>query len=108
MSSRDLRILSSTLVLVMVVASASVAAAHEAKSGWRYPYACCSDQDCREVPANKISESRSGYRIEATGEVLAYSDKRVRPSPDGLFHWCSVAGKENTKTICLFVPPSSF
>ncbi|WP_246727742.1 hypothetical protein [Chelativorans sp. Marseille-P2723] len=82
--------------------------AHKAKSGWTYPYACCSDQDCREVPASLISERPEGYVINATGEVVAYSDRRVRQSPDGVYHWCSIAGADNSRTICLFVPPKSF
>ena len=46
--------------------------------------------------------------IEPTGEVVAYSDRRVRTSPDGVYHWCSVAGIDTSRTICLFVPPKSF
>lgn len=84
------------------------AKAHEAKSGWRYPFACCSDRDCREVPVEAVKESKAGYVIKTTGEVISYGDKRIRPSPDGVFHWCSISGKSNTKTICLFVPPKAF
>jgi|SRR5690606_38499939 len=82
--------------------------AHEAKSGWTYPYACCSNNDCREVPASVVSERPEGYVIKLTGEVVAYTDRRVRQSPDGVYHWCSVAGADTTRTICLFVPPKSF
>lgn len=84
------------------------AAAHEAKSGWAYPYDCCSNKDCREVAAELISERPEGYVIELNGEQLAYSDSRVRTSPDGVYHWCSVLGRDDTRTICLFVPPNSF
>ena len=28
--------------------------------------------------------------------------------PDGVFHWCSVAGVSDGHTICLFVPPRGF
>lgn len=81
---------------------------HESPSGWQYPYACCSGYDCREVPARAISERPEGYVINTTGEVVAYTDKRVRNSPDGVYHWCSVAGKNDGRTICLFVPPKAF
>lgn len=84
------------------------ALAHEAKSGWSYPYACCSNQDCREVPASAVSERPEGYVINPTGEVVAYSDRRVKISPDGVYHWCSIAGEDNSRTICLFVPPRLF
>ena len=55
-----------------------------------------------------ISEKPQGYVINITGEVVPYADKRVRVSPDGEFHWCSVAGEEKSRTLCLFVPPHSY
>lgn len=82
--------------------------AHDAKSGWRYPFACCASYDCREVPAKAIIEGPQGYVIAGTGELLTYRDSRVRNSPDGEFHWCSVAGASDGKTVCLFVPPRSY
>jgi hypothetical protein len=60
------------------------------------------------VSSKQISERPEGYQIRGTGEILAYSDKRLKDSPDGEYHWCSVAGANNTRTICLFVPPPSF
>lgn len=100
--------LSGALLLGAFAPSWTMAVAHEAKSGWRYPYACCSDRDCREVSNTAVTEGPEGYVIRVTGEVLPYTDKRVRNSPDGVFHWCSVAGKMDGRTICLFVPPRSF
>lgn len=90
---------------------ASTASAHDAPTGWTYPYSCCSGQDCREVtsgPQGKVRETPQGYQIASTGEVIPYGDIRVKDSPDGAFHWCSVAGAEDTRTICLFVPPRSY
>ena len=84
------------------------ALAHDAKSGWSYPFACCAGYDCREVPAKAIIEGPQGYVIAGTGELLTYRDSRVRSSPDGEFHWCSVAGANDGKTVCLFVPPRSY
>jgi hypothetical protein len=90
------------------------AAAHDAKPtaamprGWSYPFSCCSGYDCREVSSKQISERPEGYVIQGTGEVVAYSDARLKNSPDGEYHWCSVAGADNTRTICLFVPPRSY
>jgi hypothetical protein len=61
------------------------------------------------VSQTSISERPEGYVIKDTGEVLAYSDRRIKDSPDGEFHWCAhEAGLDAGKTICLFVPPSSF
>lgn len=84
------------------------AGAHDAVSGWSYPYACCSGIDCREISGKAISERPEGYVINGTGEVVAYTDGRIKASPDGVYHWCSVAGADDTRTICLFVPPRSF
>ena len=84
------------------------AQAHDAPKGWTYPYSCCSGYDCREVASKAISERPDGYVIRGTGEVVSYHDKRLRTSPDGEFHWCSVAGANDGRTICLFVPPRSY
>jgi hypothetical protein len=84
------------------------AGAHDAPKGWTYPFACCSGYDCREIASKAISERPEGYVIQGTGEVVTYNDKRIRLSPDGEFHWCSVAGANDGRTICLFVPPRSY
>lgn len=90
------------------------AAAHDAlptaakPNGWSYPFSCCSGYDCREVGKTAIGERPEGYVINGTGEVLAYRDTRLKDSPDGAYHWCSVAGASNSRTICLFVPPKGY
>lgn len=99
-------------LLVLVLTTA--AGAHDAlptaakPQGWSYPFSCCSGYDCREVSSKAISERPEGYVIKATGEVIAYSDARLKNSPDGATHWCSVAGADDSRTICLFVPPRGF
>lgn len=103
-----------TFFLAMLcLALVTPASAHDAKptaalpQGWSYPFACCANYDCRDVPADWISGKRDGYHIVITGEVLPYRDKRIKESPDGRVHWCShQAGIDAGKTICLFVPPS--
>ena len=103
------------LSALWLAATASGAAhAHDAMptaakpQGWSYPFACCSGYDCREVSSKAISERPEGYVIRGTGEVVAYSDKRLKDSPDGEYHWCSVSGADDSRTICLFVPPPSY
>lgn len=81
--------------------------------GWTYPYACCSGQDCREVKQGDgllVDEEADGFHVGTASprEVVPFADAKVKPSPDGEYHWCSVAGKDDGKTICLFVPPKSF
>lgn len=92
------------VIISAIVLSTSLAYAHTAVAGWAYPYACCSGIDCREVEASAVSETMEGYRINATGEIIPYLDKKVKPSPDGKWHWCSQGGKPTTATICLFAP----
>ncbi|QPC93303.1 hypothetical protein [Mesorhizobium sp. INR15] len=108
------RLLFSLFATCAIAVLATPACAHDAKptaampQGWTYPFSCCSGYDCREVSQTSISERPDGYVIKGTGEVVAYSDKRIKNSPDGEYHWCSVAGSNDGKTICLFVPPSSY
>lgn len=103
-----------TLALVIAVLLVSHALAHDAiptaaqPQGWSYPFSCCSGIDCRAIPADWIEERPEGYVIVPTGELVAYSDVRVKHSPDQDMHWCSVAGASDGRTICLFVPPRSF
>lgn len=94
--------------LVSLLALAGPVRAHDAPSGWSYPFKCCSGYDCRPVATSAVSERPEGYVINNTGEVVSYTDKRVRFSPDGEYHWCSMGGKDTGSTICLFVPPRFF
>jgi hypothetical protein len=89
--------------------------AHDAKPtaarplGWSYPFACCANYDCRTTHTGEVLEKPEGYLIAGTGEIVPMSDKRVKDSPDGEFHWCAhQAGLDAGKTICLFVPPRSY
>ena len=95
--------------LAVSALTVSPARAHQAPTGWTYPWACCSNLDCREVEAKTISEKPQGYVIQSTGEVVAYGDKRVKDSPDGEYRWCAhQTGIDAGHTICLLVPPKSF
>lgn len=78
---------------------------HQAPTGWIYPVGCCHNHDCRQVPADYVREARDGWQIVPTGELVPYTDERVKTSPDGLYHWCSAGGSETGRTICLYVPP---
>lgn len=89
---------------MMIVAATGFVWAHDAPTGWQYPISCCSGVDCREVSDEAIIEGPNGYTIAATGETIPMTSRKVRPSPDGIYHWCSVGGKPDSATICLFVP----
>ena len=107
-------LVTAALVGVWVFLMTSDAMAHDAlptaaqPQGWSYPFSCCSSYDCREVADNAIGERPEGYVIKGTGELITYPDSRIKDSPDGIFHWCSMAGANDGHTICLFVPPRRF
>lgn len=102
------------LYIVADISSIPRANAHDAPPtaamplGWSYPFNCCSNTDCHQIKSTAIHEAKTGYVINATGELISYGDKRLKDSPDGLYHQCTVQGKTDTKTLCLFVPPPSY
>jgi len=109
------RLLFSLFVVGAIAVLTAPAFAHDAKptaakpQGWSYPFACCANYDCRTTHTGEVLEKPEGYVIAGTGEVVPMSDKRVKDSPDGDFHWCAhQAGLDAGKTICLFVPPRSY
>lgn len=96
------------LVLVLMLAILSgPAVAHKAASGWTYEAICCSVRDCHEAAPGEVENTDAGYLIPATRELIPYTDKRVKPSGDGVLHRCSRAGLITGETICLYVPGSS-
>ncbi|PWJ88411.1 hypothetical protein C8D77_111134 [Mesorhizobium loti] len=81
---------------------------HDAPTGWSYPQNCCSGIDCREVPDADIIEGARGYEIRNTHELIPMTDPKVKMSPDGRFHLCTVGGLDDSRTICLFAPSRGF
>jgi hypothetical protein len=64
--------------------------------------------DCSQVRDQAVLEGPRGYVITLTGELITPRDTRIKNSPDGLFHQCTVAGEPAGRTVCLFVPPRSY
>jgi hypothetical protein len=86
--------------------------AHEAASGWSYPWECCSATDCWEVgtggPEPDPVPSPGGWKL-ADGTVVPFH--LARASPDGRFHLCRKGGQPTGAVIrpherpaCLWVP----
>ena len=105
----------STLVLLCFAAGMFPARAHEAPPskmqplGWTYGWECCSATDCKQSAPQDVSVTPQGYRINATGEVIAFTDKRIKPSKDEFYHRCTHGGKQDDPhSICLYVPQGSF
>lgn len=87
----------------------SEADAHEAPSGINYPAICCSNRDCKAAPAGSVRETSDGYVIVSTGEVVPYSDRRVKDALDTDMHLCQQAGNFDTgRVLCLFPPLMGF
>jgi hypothetical protein len=79
---------------------------HQAPAGWKPTrWLAAPTTTAARWLRKSIGEVPDGYLVRTTGELLHYGDKRLRPSPDGDFHWCSAAGSNTGRTICLFVPP---
>lgn len=100
------------ILVLCMLSPAAPAFAHEAMSGWRYPLQCCADNDCAELTAAAVGETRAGYavtvlpgthpmwplaRADPLRLTIAYRD--ARPSPDGHFHLCLDA---SGRMLCFF------
>ena len=94
--------------LISLAVSTDTSDGHEGMGGWTYPHECCHDRDCHEVSEGEVSARPDGFLIQETGEVIPYTDDRVRNSPDGRYHLCVVMYEIGPYTSCLFTPPQSF
>ncbi|MBY2936179.1 hypothetical protein ELH75_36050 [Rhizobium leguminosarum] len=92
--------------------------AHEAKSGWTYPPACCKaqglDGDCEAIPTQDISRGPRGFSVLLhAGDhhlvtkphlfFIPYGDEI--PSGDGRYHICLHPTENDVN--CFFSPPDS-
>jgi len=94
------------LVLTLLATTTSVAA-HDAPLGWAYDGACCSGYDCSQSIAGAVLETKGGYVINKTQELIPYGDKRIRRSHDEFFHQC-VMNSNPKHSLCLYVPDRGF
>ncbi|RWC00365.1 MAG: hypothetical protein EOQ57_16670 [Mesorhizobium sp.] len=96
----------------MAVAGAAVllavpAVAHQSPTGWQYDSSCCSGTDCFQAPPSDVKETKHGYQL-STGELIPYSDGRIKRSRDGYFHECKPGGDPSSqRSFCLYVPDRS-
>lgn len=99
---------SNSMIAAVIVLPALPATAHDAPTGWHYDLACCQNRDCRPISSSAVKEGPDGYLITIDNETVPYKDGRIKDSPDGLFHWCTVDGRDDGRTICLYVPPRGY
>ncbi len=91
--------------IALLLFSQYSAHSHDAPTGWRYGFECCSTIDCRQLKSEEIGETPNGYLLFRTGEQIPYGDKRVKQSRDEFFHQCTPGGRiDADRSICLYVP----
>lgn len=93
-------------IALLFVLSAVPAKAHD----W-YPPQCCSGHDCRVIDVDDVKLTPLGFEIKESGEVISYSDNRIRKTPPegaAKYHRCSEGGKAAGKTICIYIPNWQF
>lgn len=78
-------------------------------AGKAYPHswydpACCSERDCAPIPqGTKVEYAAGGYNVTLPGgSPIFFSQDKVKPSQDGLWHICinPVSGTR----YCIYVP----
>lgn len=70
-----------------------------------YDEDCCSDEDCKPIPAEEVSITGHGYVWR--GELFGYQSERLKWSPDGRYHGCEYYthdGAGKVERPCLYVP----
>lgn len=67
-----------------------------------WPASCCGPRDCSPLPDGAVEPVAAGWHIVETGEVIPYSDARIKPSRDGRFHRCVYLSTGGTR--CLLTP----
>lgn len=93
------------MLKLAVVFAMPIIMGHTAIQGWDYPSTCCGGKDCREVVLpQKVTVGKMGFTVPS-GEIIGYSDGRLRKSLDEFYHWCTLQGADDGSTLCLFVPP---
>lgn len=99
-------------LLLIVAAGREPVRAHEAMSGWSYPFECCSGVDCAEIDAEAVREAPDGYVVTVRPGthpmwradrpaplVVRIPYREAKSSPDGRWHLCINAQGE---LLCFF------
>lgn len=87
--------------VILYLSGLSWAPAHA--HSW-YDPECCHDRDCRPVPDAEIVERADGVYIPSSGDLIPYGSSKIRMSPDGKKHLCTVAGAVGSAPLCIYLP----
>ncbi|MGY6248815.1 hypothetical protein ACXIUS_14810 [Bosea thiooxidans] len=109
-----MRLIASLAMVLFLAAGAMPVHAHEAPSGWDYPFYCCLDSDCAPIEAEAVREGHGGFIVTiAPGKHPMWSSERRQPlilevpydkakqSPDGRWHICI---DDTGDLLCFFAP----
>jgi hypothetical protein len=94
------------LLSLGIAAAVAVATKHARAHEW-YPPQCCSGNDCRPIRQDDVELRPDGFFVKESGELIPYGDVRIRKTPPeggASFHRCSVGGKAEGATLCLYIP----
>lgn len=110
-----MRLIASLAMVPLLAAGAMPVRAHEASSGWEYPFYCCLDSDCAPIAPEAVREGHGGFIVTiAPGKHPMWSQERREPlileipydkakqSPDGHWHLCI---DDAGDLLCFFAPP---
>lgn len=93
--------------LALLLALSAAAAAHDAPSGWAYPYNCCADHDCRPIACGDIVREGDGS-FTYTAKHVRFSE--IKDSGDHQCHACWLhdgTAAQRSYGTCLFAPRMS-
>jgi len=109
-----MRVLATITIAIMLAAGTTHTRAHQAPTGWDYPFECCSEADCAPIDASAVREIRTGFVVTiAPGRhpmwpterreplVLEIPHQNTRQSPDGFWHLCI---NDAGELLCFFAP----
>ena len=99
---------------LMLVVFPKMAYAHHAKTGWEYPYACCSGMDCDHITPSAVKLITGGFRVtlkagehpmvkEPMSFDIPYTQAKVSKDED--YHICISA---TGRMLCFYAPPFSY
>jgi hypothetical protein len=68
----------------------------------KYPFECCSDNDCRPVHVRDVQRVGSEWHVRTQDGVVAFPMSKVRAPLDGDWHACWIP--KTQIPLCLFMP----
>lgn len=93
------------LLIGLIAACGIVSGALNGHSHSWYDAACCSNNDCEQLPDDAVTEEEGGYRVRYHAKMGLDVDVLVpfggvKPSRDGHYHGCATSAH----FLCLYVP----